>query len=361
MEAHLGSCARCSAELGDLRTVIRAVRAIAPDAVPEDLIPRLRQAVRERAPAPVGLFRTWPRIAIPVGLAAALVAASFALRTPRRASLIRAAARPITGKGAIAERGLGAGPIERQATQRIAVAEAPKPAAGAPQETEPTEVKGALKMAQGSAAAADQALARGRTAEAVPGPPGPPAAVAEQYLPPPAAPSLGAGMGGGGRGGGGARRGPTAGAPPPVRTVGGLGRSDEFRQHEDFARPSGERETVCEAAAVCAPALEEPPPPPFSVKAVLVEDKGHPAIALQLGGDEAAQEITVRVGKQGERQLAWQGAASTAPAIVLSAEEVGSAPAAIPVSLSSPTGRACPSRPRHITAIRSLTPSSSGK
>ena len=88
VERHVSGCARCAAEVDDLRTVIAAVRAVGPEETPEDLIPRVRRAAQERVPAPAraGLF--WPRLAVPVALLTALMAMTFALRTPSKQGFV---------------------------------------------------------------------------------------------------------------------------------------------------------------------------------------------------------------------------------------------------------------------------------
>jgi hypothetical protein len=71
---------------------------------------------------------------------------------------------------------------------------------------------------------------------------------------------------------------------------------------------------------------------------MLVQQEGGPAIALQLGAEEPAAEISVYLGKAPERHLVWQGTPPTGASIVLTGEHLTSTPAAIPVALESTAG-----------------------
>ena len=51
VERHLQTCARCTAELADVRAVIAAARAVPQEDPPEHLVAQVAGAVRRQAPA----------------------------------------------------------------------------------------------------------------------------------------------------------------------------------------------------------------------------------------------------------------------------------------------------------------------
>ena len=356
LESHLGQCPRCAAELEDLRTVISAVRSIEPDEVPENLLPRLRQAVRERAPAPTGLTRLWPRIAVPVAVAVGVVAISFSLRAPRRAALPQGAQdRYVTAQAPAKMRAPALTRSARSAAREsVAIAQAPK---SAPEElplpdaqpSQPSEARALRSLGRTERFELKDGLA---ASPAPPAPPHPAAfdAVAETTGPPEPsaesplaaerenayAPIARGGRGGGGVGGGGEIRGSaprTSRAPSPPDGSRAAAPS-ALGAHEEDRRP-------CDAwrgRRADAGADAEVPPPPFTAKAMLVQQDGGPAIALQLGAEEPFAEISVYLGKAPERHLIWQGPSSAGVSIVLTGEHVTSTPAAIPVALESAGG-----------------------
>ncbi len=368
IERHLADCARCSAELRDLQTVIRAVRSVTPEEVPEDLLPRLRRAVRERVPAPVGLPRFWPRIVVPAALAVGVVAVSFALFSPRR---LTSGERTAAGRvGAEAPAGVTAAarlPTEGLA-QQDSIAVATRPDSEMPTDglsfPFPPSSGDADRLSQPPASAGPSrrlsALAPS-VSDTAAGPPG---------IAAPAAPAIEekerAATGGrastelwaakteglhGGRGGGGAMRGGSGRAAYRGTRAGGGERAeaaDVLPPDEQFARPYRARPAQ-KAQMPCLFDRAEPgaaeigeaeaPALPFSAKATLVRHRGRPAIALQLAAEGPAQGIAVRVGKPGTSVLIWDGLAPVSEPIVLSAETLGIEPGAIPVFLESPAGR----------------------
>ncbi|UCC68463.1 MAG: zf-HC2 domain-containing protein [Armatimonadota bacterium] len=351
LESHLGQCPRCAAELEDLRTVMSAVRSIEPDEVPENLLPRLRQAVRERALAPTGLTRLWPRIAVPVALAVGVVAISFSLRAPRRAAppegaqdryvtaqaptKMRARVPPRSARAAVRES------VAIAQAPRAAVEELPLPDA---QPRGAKERRGLESLGRGERLELKDELATSpapppTVSEAVAETIGPPEPSAESPLAiaePEGASAPIARAGHGGFGGGGARGGsaPRMSRAPSPPSGSRAAAPRAFDAHEEDRRP-------CDAwlaRRAKARADAEVPPPPFTAKAMLVQQEAGPAIALHLASEEPAVEISVYLGRAPERQLIWQGSPPKGASIVLTSEHVTSTPAAIPLALESASG-----------------------
>jgi len=332
VEKHVSACPRCAAEVADLRTVIAAVRAVGPEETPEDLIPRVRRAVQEKVPAPAGAGLFWPRLAVPVAVLTVLVAATFALRTPRQQAFVSGggamesaarmpevtAAKPkrlademvgepgleIAQKMEAAEdRASGvAGPMAEQPAPLITGKDA---ASSHPAYQAAPPVAAASKAADEldtTASVRDREVARSfdtdGTAAARMGK-GRPRAPAERW------PKEGVGRaGGGGRGGGGGMRGARA---PAVEA-------------EMFAG-------ACEESAKPAEV------PPLSARAALVSGAGGKLIALQLAAEQPLGEITLTMGDASPQVYAWHGPAGGPAWIPLTGDTIGAGPAAIPIGL----------------------------
>ena len=356
IERHLTDCARCSAELRDLQTVIRAVRSVTPEEVPENLLPRLRRAVRERVPAPAGVPRFWPRIVIPAALAVGVVAVSFALISPRRlTSGERTAAGRVVAEAPAGMTGAARLPAEGLARQD-SIAVAARPDSELPMDRRDGD-RLSVPPASADPSRRLSALAPSVSDTVAGGPPGlaaPPAPAIEEKeraatggrasteLWAAKTEGLHGGRGGGMPGGSGraAYRG--------TRAAGGdrAEAADVLPSDEQLARPyraqpvqKGQMPCLLGRAELGAAEAAEAPALPFSAQAMLVRHGARPAIALQLAAEGPAQEIAVRVGKPGTSVLIWDGLAPVSVPIVLSAETLGLEPGAIPVFLESPAGR----------------------
>ncbi len=344
LERHLDQCPRCAAELEDLRTVLRALRSVAPDEVPDNLLPRLRRALRERAPTPAGPPLLWPRIAIPAALAVGLVAVTFALRSPKQAAL-----RPHTD----AVRGTARAPASAAPAARsteaepVVIAEKPESARDRfSRQAPPSEAMEHLgeqrlgppgpRVSKGKPAAAPEPSAPFPAAELdaaaeAPKPPEP----SEEIVAAPAeredarAPAaLGGGVGGGGARGASPQPVPQGPATPGGRLS---GRAEVIPPPEKGAwscdlRARGKLETAAET---------QQPVPPFSAEALLVYQEGRPGIALRLAAEQPAAEISLHLGPAADRRLIWRGHPSAGASIVLTSDHLGPTPAAIPVTLQS--------------------------
>jgi hypothetical protein len=370
VERHLGRCPRCAAEVDDLRTVLRAVHSVAPDEVPEDLLRRVRQAVRERAPAPAGLPRLWPRIAVPVAAAVAVVAVTFALRAPREslrmaAAPQRAMARgehPSARGGARGGAARGGGGAGRAARRSVVIAEATEDA----RHDRSEHLGGPNLGPKESAAPRDQVgLPAGEPAEkhrllyseadrtdatalhAAPGPSGAPRPPATPEEPSPqsleregtAGGGLG-GLGGGGSGrGAGLRGGDRAGVLPAEKSATHQGsarrggpRGDQVARGPLERRIGADREDALAAASE----LEEVvPTPSLSAALGFAQYEGRPALTLQLASDKPAAEVSVYFGDAADRRLVWQGSSPPTAPLLLTAEHIGPAAAATPVTIEA--------------------------
>ncbi len=338
VEDHVGRCPRCAAEVEDLRAITDAVRAIPPDEVPEDLLPRLQRSLRERPPAPAGLPRLWPRIAVPVALAVGLAAVALVLRTPPQYD--RQAARGVHGD--IAE-----------STDAVR--------APAPSDSRPSADADSVRIAQASEEAMARRLGLDEAAREEPTPAlplrdmplpdngsalaAPPALLApsaETAPPSSGASKLHAPARGGGVAGGAARGAAALPAQPPARPVfgprgevppvRGVGRrSAPMRFREGKVR----RQAGPALEAAGALETEDLHAPPFSAKASLLREQGQPAIALELGAETPTRELSVYVGGNETRRLLWQGPSEAAARLALGREQIGPGPAAIPIALQS--------------------------
>jgi hypothetical protein len=355
VEQHVASCERCRQEVADLRVVIGAVRAIPPDEVPDTLVPRLRRAIQERAPAP-GLRLLWPRLAVPVAILACVIALTVALRLPRHQmeSAGRVAFAPAPSAATEiaqkpAEPGvsgslpggarLGVAARVGEAQQPAATTAEPEPAQAAPgaveefaapqaadqtatkerSETQNAAEPPAQHLAQSSQAGyekasgtmkgADRDLAR-RPSVALP--------------PAPA----GAMRGGGGRAGGGRPSGP----PGPAYRQGPYdwrGRRGPYR---------GEARESASALSAAGAKAEVSTVPPALARAALMQGAEGKLIALNIEGGEVSDTITVRLGSGPPQSYQWRGAGTRSPMIPLPTTSLGPGPAAVPVEVKSSAG-----------------------
>ncbi len=78
VEGHVASCARCAAELADLRAVLSSLRAVSPERPPAHLVASVQQAVRQSAPSAREPAYRWARLAVSSAAAAVVVAAALA-------------------------------------------------------------------------------------------------------------------------------------------------------------------------------------------------------------------------------------------------------------------------------------------
>jgi len=345
VQRHLGQCARCSAEVADLRTVIGAVRAVSSEEPPENLVPRVRRAVHQQAPAPAGVRQFWARLAVPVALLTGLVAVSFALRQPQPREAF------VPGVGAIQE--------------------SKKPALAAAARVEQANRLGLVKpdkeIVFKPAPEAFSAQPGGAPAPATPAPaleakqlpPSPPAVSGGVHGPArlptygPPEPYLGRRAGGrGGRGAGGFRGG---GGPPPrqgcaaeeqtqipegaeaaVEPSGEVGRSLARAPIEARMRGSEKREGL--AGAADRAVASESVGPPFSATAVLAKGGQGQVIALRVVAKKPLESIVLKLGGEPPQNLLWQGDPSQPVWIPLSGDKLGPGPAAIAVTLASSGG-----------------------
>ncbi|MFB3882062.1 MAG: anti-sigma factor [Armatimonadota bacterium] len=355
VEQHLSSCERCRQEVADLRMVIGELRAIPADEVPDTLVPRLRRAIQERAPAP-GLRLLWPRVAVPVAVLAAVIALGFALRLPqqRRESARQVALAPsapaapeTAGKpigaespaGLAGARGLGitaklgeaqrpavaggemAGPTGQAATGTSLGRQAPDQLAfSQPAETEQAASAAERQLAQSAEADRDAVAGAQKGALAD--------RAAEEGLAAPAgAPAQGVG-GGGARGATRERR-----AAPPGR----FGYPGPYRPqpHKDEHGARQEEPSPALSAGADKPKAEGAP---SLARATLMQGSEGKMIALSVVSKRPTDTITVRLGAAAPKRFQWRDAGAGNAVVPLSLASLGPGPAAIPVEVTSSAG-----------------------
>ena len=329
VEGHVSGCARCAAEVDDLRTVIAAVRAVGPEETPGDLIPRVRRAAQERVPAPARAGLLWPRLAVPVALLTALMAMTFALRTPSKQALVggvgeteSAAKMPATtaAKPKQFADAMGGEPglemaQKKEATEGVAggwaepKAEQPAPlgaredkASMYPARRAAPPLAAASKASEqldSTASVRDREVAGSFDTDVTTAP-----RMGKAQLRVPAERRPKEGARSARRGGGGGMRGPCASAA----------------EAEAFAG-------TCEESAEAAKA------PPLSARAALVSGVGGRLLALQLTAEQPLGEITLRLGDASPQVYGWHSAAGGPAWIPLTADAIGAGPAAIPIEL----------------------------
>jgi len=339
VERHVSECARCAAEVEDLRTVIAAVRAVPLEETPEDLVPRVRRAIQEEAPAPAGARLLWARLAVPVAVLTVLVAVSFALRAPKRQVFV-------PGLGAIDS--ITRGPVLGEAKSKQ-LADDTSGELG-------IEIARKMEATQGAAGGAAGLMAERPAPAGVAGPmaekPAPVGAAGEreslwyQAHPSPPRPAVspepsdrrdteaparsrdievtaapGAGM-------------KQAGSPAERRPKEQLGRPGGAGRGGGGAGPVAAAEADGFAGAFYERGEETgAPPPPLSATAALVKGEGGSLIALRLAAEEPLHEITLTLGEASPQNYVWQGRAGEPAWVPLPGDTLGRGPAVIPIAL----------------------------
>ncbi len=341
VDEHLAACARCRRELDDLRTVMAAVRGIPPGEMRPELVSRVRQAVRDGALRGRTAQQFWTRLAVPVAVVTGIIAVSFALRPavrgPRPAETVRdgasravvppppsAEAPPASpgrlevasrrGGGPGGQPGWGATAPPAPALHEEALSYAPAPpAARADLRSSASDAAGAEESAQTKVQ--EEAY---RPVDRYRRPLGPSAPTSRSdsidRQSPDAEPARGPRRGRASRAG---EAGPVA--PHLLR------------------RPAESAEPMEKAVSAGEP--EDAPAPPFRAKAILARGEGRSLVALQVLTDQPVAEIALTIGVEGAERKAWRGTPPMPGAIVLSADDTGPGPAAIPLRLESPQGR----------------------
>jgi hypothetical protein len=315
--------------VADLRTVIGAVRAVSSEEPPENLVPRVRRAVHQQAPAPAGVRQFWARLAVPVALLTGLVAVSFALRQPQPreafvpgVGAIQESKKPAPSAAARVEQGnhLGFAQPERRIVFKPAPEAFNAQPGGAPAPATPAPALEAKQLPPSPPAAV-----RGRQGAARHPTYGPP----EPYF----------GGHAGGVGG--------VGGAPYARTRGQIEESESLEASRDrvsLPGPAaeagvrgGEKKEALSAAADLADGLAGPQPP-FFATAVLAKGGEGQVIALRVTAEKPLESIVLKLGDEPPQHLLWQGDPSEPVWIPLSGDKLGPGPAAIAVTLASSGG-----------------------
>jgi hypothetical protein len=345
---HLAACARCRLERDDLSMMIATLRGIPPGEVSPDLVSRVRRAVHERAPRPQPIQQFWTRLAVPVAVLTGIIAVSFALRPavqqPRTAGEVGGRAQRAASPAApLADSPLASGRLSESApSHRPPERDARELAAARGQGVPPLRVGRPSSAPRGDAT---QATARAKER----------ARIGDWYDQDSAAGRRGsaAGRRGGaaGRGGGaaGPRDGPSARKdafglrdretlPPAgagVRRAEGTPAGPSLAPAEQpVASDEWKSESVIEAVE-----SEDGAPPPFSARVVLARGEGRSLLALRVLAEQPVSEIALVIGREGAERQVWRGTPPMPGAVLLSAEEIGPGPTAIPVRVESPQGR----------------------
>jgi len=321
LERHLAGCERCSAELADLRTVIRAVRAVGEDPVPEDLVPNLRRRLAAEGPSPSPAPQFWARMAVPVAVATGLVAVAFAFHVSRPPGA-RLAPEPAAGITAEVPEEQARAWLEEEPiilgaprTEQEKAA-APALSAGAARERVADETRPETRYSR-EPREEDRALSWPEPTPPVSGPPGSGGELGKERK---------AGgrlrrdeMAAGARGGG--------YAPQPSETP----EAGDHALHRDEIglQLGGLGESAAEG---------EQPTPPVSARAVVTRHGGVLRIGLAVSAAAPTIENELWAYGSAGQQLVWSGRAATAQTILLPPEQMGPGPAAIPVRVESTAG-----------------------
>jgi hypothetical protein len=86
-------------------------------------------------------------------------------------------------------------------------------------------------------------------------------------------------------------------------------------------------------AAVCE--TEAAPIPSVSAALGLGQQEGRPALTLQLASEKPAAEMSVYLGEEADRRLVWQGSSPPTAPLLLTAEHIGPAAAATPLTIEA--------------------------
>ena len=328
VERHLAECSRCSAEFADLRTVIAAARAIDADPVPPGLVSRLRGAVADLPDTAARPPRFWPRVAVPVAVATGFVAVAFAFiitgrpqtdldsmarsASPQAGALVAEAPAPSAAAAEEMTAGLDVPELPDSALGRAArlASQATPSEPSAPDTSEKTtaDIIGGYSFTAPSEEEGED-LAHRETS--VPQPdrsPRPTLLCLDQLGPRDEA------------------AGPNWFSPTPRGQP----------QVTEGAKRSGSAETV--PGAPLLQARETPPAPPIAAQAVLLREQEAPTIAFQLTAEPTVAEIAISLDTTEGRRLLWRGAPADAAPVPLSADDIGTGPTALPISLHSAAG-----------------------
>lgn len=327
VQRHLAECSRCSAEVADLRTVIAAAHSIDADPVPAGLVSRLRGAVADLPETAAGAPHFWPRVAVPVAVATGFVALAFAfLITGRPQTNLDSMARSASSQaGALVAEAPAPSAAAGEMPAGIDVAELPHSALGradrlgqqassaepsAPDTAEKSSAD-AIRGYSFTAPSEEEREGLARRETSIPQPdrsPRPTLLCRDQLGPRDEA------------------AGPNWVSPPPRgqrQVTGGAGRR-------------GSAETA--PGAPSPQAREIAPAPPIAAQAVLLRGRQTPTIAFQLTAEPAVAEIAISLDTAEGRRLLWRGAPADGAPIPLSARDIGTGPAALPICLESAAG-----------------------
>jgi len=330
IERHLETCARCAAELADLRVVISAAHAVPQEEPPEHLAERVADAVRGRAPAAPQQF--WLRLAVPAAVLTGVLAVTFALRGPYQPKLARRQMVPAVSQervgsseraAARSEFAPGVGAMHLDSVERAKAEAQSEPMPAGEDEIQASRHLGGMGLSQREEEEGATRVRRSR----------------------------------GGRGAGAADYAPSP-EQPRVRsqnlyageeraediTDSYFGRDQaavpEAAAEEKAASPRLQRE-VERLTVMGAPsaAVSSPPPPVSTTISVVKTGSGENLLALQLGGTTPIRELSVQVGDTPATTHQWLGEAGRPALIPLPAERIGTGPAATPVTVMTDKGK----------------------
>ncbi|MBN1460082.1 MAG: zf-HC2 domain-containing protein [Armatimonadetes bacterium] len=337
VERHLETCARCTAELAELRTVIAAARAVPQEDPPEHLADRVTRAVRSQAPAAPSRF--WVRLAVPAAVLTGVVAVTFALRMPAQT---RRSMLPATE-----QKGMAA--LERESARSEfapgvgSVQLSPVPQAETDTRADGVffaedEARAARQPLSGLGIRKEEGLRGGITGRAGRG--GPRRAEGElDYAPPPDEPaprvdSLSAGRHMGEE--------QAETVPDTYHDRDQVAIADRVSAEQKAAtagppRPRQEVEGLTLTAESAAVALPPRPPVSTTITVVRAGSGGH-LLALQLSGAAPVRELSLQVGDTPATTHQWVGDPGRPALIPLPTERIGTGPAAIPVTVMTDKG-----------------------
>lgn len=321
LERHLAACTRCAEELADLKIVLGVMRDTPMAVPPETLLPKVRLALRDKAPAP-GTRLLWPRLAIPVAVLTGLIAVTFALRAPKQQFLPGEA--PFSAGGASeaqveAARRASAGEERQRAQQHgapltpitgkpgLVTPPAPPIRLGQPhvgqiagarttQDTD-TFAKASVPATEEPTARTEQSHYKASVADSAP-------ATADRA-------AAGMEKAGGGMGGGGARSG--------MRS----GRSIDQSEFPHPSSPAGPRGPDALAAILS----------PQQTQAIILQSGLKPMIGVEVPGTGGDETFTYRIGASAPNKVTWRSQGQRAAVLPLPTEQLGAGPAALPLEI----------------------------
>jgi hypothetical protein len=306
--------------------VLAAVRAVPAEAVSEDLIPRVRRAVAERAPAPAIRPHLWARLAIPAAVLTGLIAVSFALRAPvHRGARVADEAAPLAQVAAPGGEGRGLAAFGRGG--RAGGAGAPRASvseefAPPPPSLERIEVRADVDAPEREAAAEPAAGERGERQRE--GPPGPLLRndrTMSGYAP---------------EGRAGPQRPYRRAHPYQFRDA---GEERAARAKGEAAAPPGPPGPPGVAAPFDAMAGPEQAGPAFAATVLVAEGEERLGIALRLRFQRPLEELRLTVGESTSHVRLWDDSVRAVGPIPINAEQLGPGPGSLPVSLAAEADR----------------------